>query len=256
MDAIIFSRVWSPNNVGVALRLAKLRCPECRVVYHHNSTSGVGWPDSYDLSNTFEDAMAFLGRRDEIYMDDCLDYQKCSIARWKMLRDWMIAESVQTVCFCDSDVLLYDNPFKTPHYEPGKLLLSDNHSGMVHAGNSIVTLEAVKAAWDNICRYIDDPGTTLKVVQDMATWNDVRKTFPWSDQNRVIDGIAWDHHMGWLGDSEWEDDGTGYKRIQWIDRNPHCLHLPSGKLVRLANLHCWGNAELRMPGLAAMGGLE
>jgi hypothetical protein len=179
--------------------------------------------------------------------------------RWRILLEWMEQEHVDEVAFCDSDVLLFDNPFSTPHYQPRMLHVSHNHIGCVHAGNSILSIQHVKAAWDWIEKLINDLSTTHNTVCDMSAWTRVADAAGFVDQNQTIDGVAWDHHMGCVGEDGggWEEDPEfkGYKKIQWIDQKPHCLHVPTGKLVRLVNLHCWGDAEFKMGEYAKLGGV-
>jgi len=256
---IIFSRVWCSHLVEIALKTARQKCPGCRVVYQHCKDSDLGWDDSVDItSQLIEEYDVLNGRRDEMFGPNDINFQKACIFRWKILLDWMEAEGVEEVVYCDSDVLLFDNPFKTPHYQPGRLHVSDNHVGCVHAGNSIVSIGHVRKMWQYMQEMMDDPNTINNTVRDLSPWTRLAFEIGFIDQNQTIDGVAWDHHMGCVKDEGgWEEDPEfpGYKRIQWIDQKPHCLHVPSGELVRLVNLHCWGDAEPNMPEYAKLGGV-
>ena len=253
---ITFSRVGSPWYIEIALRNARLHCPGCRIVHHHNSTSGVGWDDAIDLSDVFEATQERLRTISSLIGPNDLDFQIASLARWSMLLAWMEKESVGEVCFCDSDVLLFSSPWESPHYRAGSEHVSLNEHGRPHAGNSIITTEAVRFVVDFIDDRIEKADRPRGSFRDLCAWGALVDSggFEISNQNQVMDGVAWDHHMGWLG-GEWEDDGTGYKNVLWIDQQPHCLHIPTGKLVRLVNLHCWGDAEPKMGSYALLGGM-
>lgn len=259
--AIIFFNVWDPHFIEVALKTARANCPDCRVIHLHCDSSGVGWDDSHNIDSVLKQAWDSLsGCRQEIFGPNCTDFQKVCIARWKVIGDWMESNGIEEACCCDADVLMFQDPFTTPHYQPGRLHLSDNHTSCCHAGNSIVSLGHIRMTWDAVMGIVGDPKTVDNTFQDMAAWMVVVKDVEVRDQNQIIDGLAWDHHMGCVGDAGggWEEDPSfpGYKRIQWIEQKPHCLHVPSGKLIRLVNLHCWGDAEFRMSDYARLGGVE
>jgi hypothetical protein len=255
VDAIIFSRVWSPLNIRIALENARRHCPECRIVHHHDGTSGVGWDDAVDMTQSFEESKNFCWQYWDVYGVCHPELEIPALCRWKMLLDWMKQNGFQRASLCDSDVLLFDNPFTTPHYVPGRLMLSSDHTSAAHAGNSVVTVEALEEFWRIAVSVIQNPGEHKGGVNDMLIWAfTVGKFGGYEDQNRVINGVAWDHHMGWT--DGWENDGNGYKKITWQNNKPHCKYLETGEDVRLVNLHCWGKAEDRVAEFAACGGLK
>jgi hypothetical protein len=251
--------VWLYGLVEIALQTARHNCPGCRVVHLHCVNSSVGWDDSFDVGKSLGEAFEFLDSfPEEKFGPNDPAFHKGNIARWKMIADWMEENGVEEAACCDSDVLLFNNPFKTPHYQPGKLHVSDNHTGCVHAGHPIISIEHAKKVWEDAGVVLNDPDTINETVGDMVPWTRLAFKDGFVDQNQIIDGVAWDHHMGCVKDEGgWEEDPEfpGYKRIQWIDQKPHCLHVPSGELVRLVNLHCWGDAEANMPEYAKLGGV-
>jgi len=254
VNTIIFSRVWTPALIETALKFARHRMPECRIVHLHNSTSGVGWDDAYDMGDIFESSMRFLNTNENAYGPNDRMFEKASIARWNMLLHWMCEHKVDEVFHCDSDVLLYQNPWTTPHYKSGKVMVSGNGLGDWHAGNAMVTKDYLITVWDSVFSMVSDRTMTANTVNDIEAWSrGIRRDGGYSEQNRIIDGCSWDHHMGEIGG--WESEG-GYKKLTWKDGNPYCKWLQTGEDIRLVNLHCWGDAEGKMPEYAKLGGMQ
>jgi len=256
---VVFCNVWEPGFIETALKTAAQNCPECRVALLRCDRSSVGWSDEYDITESMESAFAKLDESPEkLFGPNPAPFEKICVARWKIIADWMEENAVEEVTALDSDVLLFENPFTTPHYQPGQLHVSDNHfDGGISAGCSIISKAHALAAWDrslSVLASLDVDGS----FNDLAVWRLISRSREFVDLHKIINGVAWDHHMGCVKDEGgWEEDPEfmGYKNIQWIDQKPHCLHVPSGELVRLVNLHCWGDAEPNMPEYAKLGGV-
>jgi hypothetical protein len=148
----------------------------------------------------------------------------------------MESEGIDEVFHCDSDVLLFNDT----------LLLSDNRSGLCHAGNAMIPRTCAKEFWPFMQKLIRDGVYSKGHLTDMSVWTLLGRILGFFNQNQIIDGMIFDHHLGSLEDGTWEDDGKGYKKLTWKDGQPYCKHLPSCENIRLLNLHCWGQAESRM----------
>lgn len=244
---IVFSRFWNPHQVELCLKQARSRCPGFRIVHifeNAGSPGDVGWPDSYDAGGEFEATMAFLKERDEIWGPNDFMFQKASVSRWNVLRTWMRKEGLEWVFHCDSDVLWFTPPDMTPHLTWGTPMFSFNGENKIHAGHCFVNLELLDKMWARIIDYMADPGTTPNTVQDMAAWSDVVHTagVPYSNTNRELGGVIWDHHMG---DCKGFESVNGYKTVYWKGRRPF-FKTEDGRLLETPVLHCWGDAENHM----------
>ena len=253
MDTIIFSRIWNPGLIRIALECARKHCPDCRVIHFHDETSGVGWDDSIDVGEQFTEAIKYPDSLPEESYSCFKNLQKVCLARWKVLADWMEVEGIDEVFHCDSDVLLFNDPFQSPHYFHGRLLLSDNKNGMCHAGNAMVPKTCVKEFWPFLQKMVTDGAFRDGHLSDMHVWTLLGALLGYYNQNQILDGVTFDHHMGYTGTTEheeWESE-NGYKKLTWKDGHPYCRHLPSGADIRLLSLHCWGQAECHMAEYAA-----
>jgi hypothetical protein len=218
------------------------------VIHFHDEESSVGWYNAVNLGKEFREAISYTDTLPEEYYTCFKHMQKVCLARWKVLSDWMEAENVDEVFHCDSDVLLFDDPFKSPHYSHGRLLLSDNKEGTCHAGNAMIPRLCVKEFWPFLKQHVKEGTFNNGHLSDMWVWTMLGRLLGFYNQNEILDGVTFDHHMGYTGTTdveEWESEG-GYKKLTWKDGKPYCKHLPSCENIRLLNLHCWGQAEYRM----------
>jgi len=256
VNAIIFSRIWNPALIRIALDCASKHCKNCRVIHFHDDKSDVGWEDAVDVGEQFKVALQYTDSIPERAYSCYKGLQTSCLARWKVLSDWMEANNVDEVFHCDSDVLLFDDPFKSPHYKHGSLMLSDNMNGTCHAGHSLIPRNCVKEFWPMLHTVVADDVCKEGHLSDMLIWTKLGRIHGFINQNQILDGVAFDHHLGVTED--WENDGgkpQAYKTLTWKDGKPHCKYLPTGEYIRLLNLHCWGASENLMESYAKFGGI-
>jgi hypothetical protein len=255
MNTIVFSRFWNPANIDIALRCAKRHAPDCRIVHICDGKSKVGWENTEDYGDYFEQIMEMLKAGEALWGENPKMFEKVCVARWFVLLKWMQDTGTDTVCHCDSDNLWFDDPFKSPHYIQGKPLVSWDQHACISAGNCIVTMAHVESFCAITRDYIKRSDFVPDRLNDIVLWGAALASLGgYSDQNVVVNGVAFDHHMGWH-DNQWEIDAQGYKKLVWMSDKPYCYYLPTAECVRLLNLHCWCAAEDRMGEFAKLGGL-
>jgi hypothetical protein len=192
------------------------------------------------------------------------DFEKFCIARWFVLCEFLRQHpEIPSCVYLDSDVLVYDSLEK-----PSKELAN---FGMTMASysahtNFINDLSFLEEFCNFIYRHYEESHLVhwLEMhyqefvsqvgsggISDMTFLHKFRSENP-DRMGTILNPLKGHNHSVYAFDEGLNSpDGNyeicnGLKNIQWIDKLPHCKHLPSQKLTMFYTLHFQGNSKSKI----------
>lgn len=181
------------------------------------------------------------------------------IRRWFAARRAVDLLKIDRAFCADSDVLICCNPFDQPHLRgsPRLALSSETPESMVTAGMSLQTPESLARFCEFVLSdYFTHPAIIDGGKNDMDAWNYIARgghgfaTVPWTQLNRVVEGVVFDHHL--MATHGFKVDRRhGCKLLEFRDGIPHAF-TSDGTKVRMAGMHCWGAMKPKMASLASL----
>lgn len=201
----------------------------------------------YDGAKEFEKIYAdkHMSSNDHLYEMFCFQ-------RWFILRDFMKINNIKKCLHIDSDILLYVNVSEEQKkFDRSNFTVSRKGSGH----NSFIKLEGI----EEFCQFIIDFYTKpslFKILEslweekksrpggicDMTLLNQYyqRNTDKIAQTSDIIDDSVYDANINVSHEFEMRN---GIKNIFWVDNQPFCRHLESGKEIKFNSLHFQGKAK-------------
>lgn len=245
---IVYVRMWNPGHVDIACRSAREFANGDVVLIADNpyasSCEYVPASEFSMLSNRMNHAYKHRSKLPE-------PFEKVCFARWAMIYEWALHEGVGDMLCCDSDVMLFHDPFKIPLFTELDFDYTLSRDECYTAGCSYHTT-------DDLGRFMDfcfEGFSSNKEYMwcDMIAW----QWFSYANKDLKLQftevpykGFVLDHHLGCM--NGWKNNGIG-KVITWKDNKPFATTI-DGEDAALVNMHCWSRFEEKMPEYYKLGG--
>lgn len=207
-----------------------------RVIFIH-------WGESFYLRYSLEQAKKY---GDVILLKDVpTNNSSLEIARWFILRDYLVQNKVSRCLYLDSDVLLYKNPEND--FLNCDLAISKYHCGHTAFINRIDVLidfcDYIQQNMENpdlvsnTRTYVPD-GIFPDTVGDMVLLNNfvLENNYNIMDTSKIVDNSVYDHNINL---SDGFEVSNGIKKIVFVNNIP--FGNLGGRNIRFNSLHFQGS---------------